>query len=110
MVSFYMILYIIYFFELQKFNITAEIETLDKKLWFEILGVVQNSNWKQAWMFAELRHIAISRGCKHMYSSMWWDLLQCALREKHEDSETMREFDVITMSQHFKVTIILQEK
>ena len=48
-----------------------------------------------------------------MYSStteMWWDLLQCALRERHEDSETMRESDVITMSQHFKVKILLQEK
>ena len=44
MFSFYMIVYVIYFFKLQKYNITAEIETLDKKLWFEILGVVQNSN------------------------------------------------------------------
>ena len=32
-----MILYVTYFFELKKCNITAAIETLDKKLWFEIL-------------------------------------------------------------------------
>ena len=99
-----MILYVTYFFELQKYNITADIETSDKKLWFEILGVVQDSNSKQAWMFAEVRHIAISRGCKHKYSSvteMWWDFLQCALRERQEYSETMREFDVKTMLQHF---------
>jgi len=43
-----MILYVTYFFELQKYNITADIETSDKKLWFEILGVVQDSNSKQA--------------------------------------------------------------
>ena len=90
-----MVLYVTYFFELLKYKVTAEIETSDKKLWFEFLGVVQNSNWKQAWMFVELRHIAISRGCKHMYGSiteMWWDFLQCALSELHEYSETMREF------------------
>jgi hypothetical protein len=57
-------------------------------------------------MFVELRHIAKSKGCKHMYSSvtnMYWDFLQCALRERDEDSETMREFDVIKMSQNFKL-------
>jgi len=39
-----MVLYVTYFFELLKYKVTAEIETSDKKLWFEFLGVVQNSN------------------------------------------------------------------
>jgi len=46
-VSFHMILNVTYCFELQKYNVTAEIETSDKKLWFEILGVVQDSNRKK---------------------------------------------------------------
>jgi hypothetical protein len=44
--NFYIILNVTYFFVLQKYNMTAEIETLYKKSWFEILGLVENSNWK----------------------------------------------------------------
>lgn len=59
---------------------------------------------KQAWMFAELPHVAVTRGCKQVYSpvtEMWWDLLPCDLRESNENTEILRESDEITIVKIF---------